>query len=112
MIVHVNSPRWFRFDAITVWPFIFVRKNRANDAALIAHERAHYEDQSIFVVFWWLAYLLSKPFRFNAEVIGHAAEIRANGCSVQWAAAHIANAYKTGCTFAQAEAALKTELSK
>lgn len=113
MIKSVTFPKWFRFDAITIWPFIFIRKGRENDTALIAHEKAHLDDQLYgFVLPWWIAYLLSKSFRFNAEVIGHAAEIRAGGCSIQWAAAHIANAYKTGCTFAQAEAALKTELSK
>lgn len=113
MIKTVNFPRWFRFDAITLWPFVFVRKGRENDTALIAHEKAHLIDQRNWLVLpWFVMYLISPRFRFTAEVIGHAAQIKAGGGTVQWAAAHITNRYWTFCTFAEAEAALKMELEK
>lgn len=113
MIKSVNFPRWFRFDAITIWPFIVVRKGCDSDLALIAHEKAHLIDQrNWFVLPWFVMYFLSPRFRFTAEVIGHAAQVKAGGCRVQWAAATITNRYWTFCTFAEAEVALKTELEK
>jgi hypothetical protein len=112
MIKPVTFPRWFRFDAITLYPFIFVRAGMENDEALIAHEQVHLQDQkNWFVLPWFLLYFLSPRFRFTAEVLGHAAQVRANGCSVQWAAAHITNRYWTFCTFAEAEASLLQTLS-
>lgn len=113
MIVLINFPRWFRFDAITLWPFIFVRRGRETDKALIAHELAHAKDQARWLVLpWFSLYLISPRFRFTAEVIGHAAQIKAGGGTVPWAAASITNRYLTFCTFAEAEAALIRELSK
>ncbi len=113
MIVSTNFPCWFGFAAVTIWPFIFIRHESANDAALIAHERAHLSDQrNWFLLPWWFMYLIAPRFRFTAEVIGFAAQIKAGGCSVQLAAAAITNRYWTFCTFAEAESAIKKELSK
>ena len=59
------------FDAFTVWPFIFVRPECKDDAALIEHELVHYREQrKTLTVPWLLRYWLSKKFRFHAELRG------------------------------------------
>lgn len=109
----VTFPRWFRFGAITLWRWIFVRRGKETDKALIAHEMAHAKDQAQWLVLPWFAlYLLSPRFRFTAEVIGHAAQIKAGSSTVQWAAASITNRYWTFCTFAEAETALLAALAR
>ncbi len=123
MIKPTNFPRWWPFGAFAFWRWIFIRPELAGKAALIAHEQAHLDDQRgwlqlpawlslLSALVWLLLYFVSPRFRFTAEVIGHAAQVKADGCSVQWAAAHITNRYWTFCTFAEAEKAIKMELEK
>lgn len=86
-------------NAITVFPFIWIRRDRKGDAALHAHETQHYVEQGITscvqLVFalglyglqWWLPalvfpwvwlapYLILPSFRFAAEVRGMRAQIQ------------------------------------
>ncbi len=114
MIIKIKKfSKWFRFDAITIWPFIFVRCGKEEDKALIAHEMAHAKDQVRWLVLpWFVLYFLSPRFRFTAEVIGHAAQIKAGSGNVQWAAESITNRYWTFCTFAEAETAITNKLKE
>lgn len=123
MIKPVNFPSWWPFGAFAFWRWVFIRPELAGNAALISHERAHLDDQRgwlglpgwlslVSALVWVLLYFFSFYFRFRSEVIGHAAQIKAGGGTVQMAAAHIVNKYKTLRSFAQAEAAIKRELQK
>lgn len=64
------------FDAITCYPFIFIRPDSAKDEGLVAHEMVHYEEQrDAFVLPWLVKYWLSDSFRFAAEVRGYRKQI-------------------------------------
>ncbi len=59
MIVLVN--RWLirkRFNGISLWPFIIVRRNEfKNDAVFINHEKIHLRQQlELLIVFFYLWY--------------------------------------------------------
>lgn len=123
MITLVDFPKRWPFGAFAFWRWVFIRPELAGNAALIAHERAHLDDQRgwlglpswlslVSALLWVLLYFISPRFQFTAEVIGHAAQIKAGGGTVQWAAARIKNRYWTFCTLAEAEKALKMELEK
>jgi hypothetical protein len=79
----VPSPYW----AITIWPFILVRPEHADDKPLLIHEMVHYQEQRALVVIWWLKYTFSKKFRIAAEVRAYKAQIAAGGLSLASAAA-------------------------
>ena len=71
------------FDAVTVFPFIFIRPEKATNTALIAHELVHYQEQkSAWVIPWLLRYALSRKFRFCAEIRGYRAQIASGGITV------------------------------
>lgn len=75
------------FDAVTVWPFIFVRPERAHNKPLIEHELVHYEEQrEAKVVPWLLKYWLSEDFRIDAEVRAYKKQIEEGGITVLGAA--------------------------
>lgn len=124
MIKTVNFPQWWPFGAFAFWRWVFIRPELVKNTALIAHEQAHLDDQRewlklpgwlslLSAILWVVMYFLPFPyFRFTAEVIGFAAQVKAGGCTVQWAAAHIVNRYWTFCTFAEAEKAIQMELEK
>lgn len=98
MIVSTNMVP-SKFDAVTVWPFIFIRPASRGDAALLTHETVHYKEQRAWLVIpWLLCYGLSKSFRLNAEVRGYKAQIAVNGISVQQAAKYLVE-YGTGITY-------------
>jgi len=101
MIIQTNFvPK--NFDAITVWPFILVRQQYANDQGLIAHEMVHYREQRrVLVLPWLLRYWLSKKFRFAAEVRGYRRQIEVGGISAT-AAADMLLQYGLGITHAEA----------
>jgi hypothetical protein len=111
MIIKTSFPKCFGFAAITMWPFIFITPELAEDKPLIEHELVHYREQRKWLVLpWWVVYLTNKTFRFNAEIRGHAAQFYYNGCSLQWAAAHIVSKYKTGKSLEQTKKALQEAL--
>ena len=78
----VPTPYW----AITIWPFILVRPDHADNKPLIIHETVHYNEQGLFVLVWWLRYILSTKFRVAAEVRAYKAQIAAKGLTVDEAA--------------------------
>jgi hypothetical protein len=94
------------YDAITFWPFILVRPKDRGNAALIEHEEVHYRRQAWITPFWLLAYWLSKSFRWQEEVLGYRAEIKAGGITV-YAAAAMLLTYGTGHSWEQALDALE-----
>jgi hypothetical protein len=113
MIIVTSLPRLRGFDAITSWPFIFITPEMAGNAPLIEHERVHYREQrAVLTIPWLLMYWLSKRFRFEAEVRGHAMQVKLGGGTIQWAAWHIATKYNTGRSIEQAHDAITAELNK
>lgn len=94
------------FDAITIWPFIFIRPDNANDKALIAHEMVHYiEQRNCGVLPWLIRYALSKKFRLMAEVRGYKKQIQIGGITTTEAANYLVE-YGTGISFNDATALL------
>jgi hypothetical protein len=121
VLTFVDFPKWWPFGAFAFWRWVFIRPELAGNAALIAHERAHLDDQRgwlglpswlslVSALLWVLLYFISPRFRFTAEVIGHAAQIKAGGGTIDWAAAHIVNRYWTLRKLAEASAALTNQL--
>ena len=91
------------FNALTIWPFMFIRQGHSGDAALIAHEMAHYREQrNCGVLPWLLLYWLSKRFRIAAEVRGYRAQIAAGGITVDQAAQYLVQ-YGAGITLDRAK---------
>lgn len=89
------------FDALTVWPFIFVHPGKETPG-LIEHERVHWREQMRWLVLpWWALYLLSKRFRLAAEVRAYRRQIAVGGISIVSAAMQLTK-YRTGVTYAQA----------
>ena len=94
------------FDAFTCYPFIFVRPEKADNQALLAHETVHYQEQrKWFVVPWLLAYLLSPSFRCRAELRAYRQQIAMGGITVQQAA-KLMETYHVDITAEEAEIAL------
>ena len=75
-----------KFDALTIYPCIFMRPESALNTPLIAHEMVHYREQKdAWVIPWLLRYAFSKPFRLYAEIRGYKAQIAAGGITVDQA---------------------------
>lgn len=89
------------FDAITCWPFIFVRPAQRDNAALIEHELVHYREQRWITPWWVLRYLLSRKFRLAAEVRAYRRQIELGGIT-QDQAAQMLTHYRLGITVDQA----------
>ena len=94
------------FDAITFWPVIFVRPEHRHNAALIAHELVHYQEQRWITPVWVLRYLLSRKFRLAAEVRAYRVQIALGGIT-QDQAAQMLTRYRLGITFKHALGALQ-----
>lgn len=77
-----------RFNAITIWPFIFVDNWHGlhHDPALLDHEMVHYREQAWITPIWWLRYAFSKSFRVNAEAKAYAVQVQAGGLTIVGAA--------------------------
>jgi hypothetical protein len=113
MKIVTSLPRLRGFDALTSWPFIFITPEMADNVPLIEHEKVHYREQrAVLTIPWLVMYWVSKRFRFEAEVRGHAVQVKLGGGTIQWAAWHIATMYATGRTIQQAMEALTAELRK
>ena len=93
------------FDAITFWPFIFVRPEQRSNTPLIEHELVHYREQAWITPVWVLRYLLSKKFRLAAEVRAYTRQIELGGITRDQAAQMLTH-YRLGITFNQAQEAL------
>lgn len=94
------------YDAVTVWPFIFIRPECKNDTALIAHEMVHYRSMAWLTPIWGAWYFLSKKFRWAQEVQAYRVQVALGGISVERAAEMLCT-YRTGHTFEQALDALE-----
>lgn len=89
------------FSALALWPFLFIRPEAATDAALVAHEKVHLQEQARWLVLpWWLAYLASRRFRLAAEVRAYRVQI-AYGLDPE-RAAQLLTTYRTGANLEQA----------
>ena len=64
------------FDAVTVWPFIFIRPQAARDPGLLAHEQLHYQRMSWITPVWWLRYAFDRVFRVREEVLAYQISIQ------------------------------------
>ena len=104
MIITSNLIR-YPYDAITAWPFIFIRPNCKNDTALIAHEMVHYRDMAWVTPFWWLRYAMSSSFRWAQEVEAYRVQIALGGITAPQAAELLCT-YGTGHSLEQALEAL------
>jgi hypothetical protein len=105
MIIKTNlvpQPYW----AMTIWPFIFVRPEHADDKPIIVHEMVHFNEQSILVPIWWARYIFSTKFRVAAEVRAYKAQIAAGGLTVAEAAGWLTT-YDKKLTIAAATALLE-----
>lgn len=89
------------FQAITVWPVIFVLPDQADNVGFIEHEMVHYREQAWIAPLWWLRYVLSKSFRLAAEVRAYKRQIEVGGITRLTAAAMLLN-YGLGITLEQA----------
>lgn len=90
------------FDAITVWPFIFVRPEAVDRPGLMVHEMVHYREQrKWWVLPWLLAYVCSRRFRIAAEVRAYQAQIDCEGISVEGAAECLTH-YRTNVSYEEA----------
>jgi len=93
------------FSACALWPFIFVRPEHRNDIALIEHELIHYREQAWITPLWVLRYLVSRKFRFDAEVRAYTRQIELGGITTEQAAQALLG-YRLGITFGTAMQAL------
>lgn len=106
MVIYTNWLIPSRFDAITIWPFILIRKSFEGDAALLAHEMVHYPEQAWITPWWWLKYAFSASFRLQAEVAAYRAQ-RAVGPMSLASAAHWLMRYDASLTLEAALALLQ-----
>lgn len=89
------------FQAFTVYPFIFIKPEAAEDKALIAHETVHYlEQKGMGTAKWLLKYATSTDFRYQAEVRAYKKQIELGGITLDEAASMI-DLYKTNKDFIQ-----------
>ena len=101
IVITTPFPRAWGLDAITVWPFIFIRRKEEVYAydGLLVHERVHGERQrKSFLLAWWFWYLLSWQFRYEEELLAYVVQIRharevGYGMNVVTAAGLLANYY-------------------
>ena len=98
----INEP----FDAFTAWPFIFIRPEYKDNAAMIAHEMVHYKSMAWVTPFWWLRYSFSQSFRWRQEVEAYRVQIAMGGITAL-EAAELLVLYDTGHSYGDALAAVQ-----
>ena len=74
------------YDGVTVWPFIFVRPEKADNQSLINHEMIHYREQAWITPWWLLKYFFSRDFKLNAEARAYAVQVKSGSMSKEEAA--------------------------
>lgn len=89
------------YDAVTVWPFIFVRPECRDNDGLIHHELVHYYSQAWVTPFWFLRYWFSPEFRWAQEVAGYRVQVGRGGITKERAAEYLVT-YDTGHTYEEA----------
>lgn len=97
MIRPSRIPAIFGAQGLTVAPsLILLDPARADDAALIAHEERHADQQrAVGVLLWWAKYLLQREFRQAQEVEAYRVQI-AHGASLEGCARNLATLYRLG----------------
>lgn len=85
------------FSAFSLWPLVFVRPEHRSNMALIEHELVHYREQAWITPLWVFLYLISRKFRFAAEVRAYKQQIKLGGISRE-AAAQALLRYRLGIT--------------
>jgi len=88
------------FQAMSLWPFIFVLPEHSSNTGLIEHELVHYREQAWVAPIWWVRYLCSKSFRQAAEVRAYKRQIEVGGITKEWAAVMLLS-YNLGITFSE-----------
>ena len=106
MIIRTNRFIPKRFDAYTIGPVILIRPTRADDAALIAHERVHLQQFYRWLGLNGLLYLFSKKWRLEFELEAHRVEYSLAPNRLDVLAANLAHNYNVGITFTQAREAI------
>ena len=76
-----------------------------SDTALIEHELVHYREQAWIMPVWVLLYLVSRKFRFAAEVRAYTRQIELGGVTREQAA-HALLSYRLGINYGKAMQAL------
>lgn len=94
------------FDAVTAWPFIFIRPEYKDNLAMLAHETVHYKSMAWVTPFWWLRYILSKSFRWSQELKAYRVQIDLGGITAPQAAELLVE-YDIGRSYDEALAALQ-----
>ena len=89
------------FQAVSVWPFIFVLPEVSGNTGLIEHEMVHYKEQAWTTPIWWFKYVFSKSFRKAAEIRAYRKQIEVGGISQAGAAAMMLK-YNLDITFEEA----------
>jgi NRPS condensation-like uncharacterized protein len=89
------------FDALTLWPFIFIDPQFINNQGLIEHEMVHYKEQAWITPYWIAKYAMTKKFRLGAEVRGYKRQIEVNGITTNEAANLLTN-YGVGISYEEA----------
>jgi hypothetical protein len=65
-----------RFGAITIYPFIFMKKKFKDDIGLRKHEEVHLKQFWPSFGMFWPMYLLSKKYRLKVEVEAYKEQIK------------------------------------
>jgi len=73
MIIKTRIVRWFLASVITLWPFILIDPNCANNQTILAHERVHLAQQKRWAIYglgvgllvWYFLYLFCLPAWYN-----------------------------------------------
>lgn len=63
-------------DAVTVWPFIFIKKEYANDQKLLRHERKHLEQWKRYWIVGFFPIYLYQFLRFGYKDMALEVEAR------------------------------------
>jgi len=68
-----SARRGFTTYAITIAPFVFILREMADDAAILAHEQVHLDQ--VNEMGWWrfyTKYIFDLNFRASVEAVGYA----------------------------------------
>lgn len=89
-------------DAFTIWPFIFIRSEKADDQNLIELEKVHYKEQrNCLVLPWLVGYHFSKNFQLAAKVRAYRHQVELKNLSLGKAAYRLTK-YNFGISFIEA----------
>lgn len=86
---------------------VFLRPERRDDDALLAHEKVHCEQMlRVGWLAWWWRYLTDEAFRFDAEVQAYRRQAELRPQHIYIYAMALATRYRLDVTYEEALAAL------